>query len=245
MARINGKNKISGAIGAVVFRTFNGKQIIQSKGRKITQSQATRSSAREFRQCSTWAKGLRLSYESFLAAMTDSYMHGRLTAALYQTLRHNTTLLPGSRTPFTSDMSGLAGFEMNTNSPFAAYFLPEITVVFTAGGEVAVHCDGFVAKDAVTFPEGLVHAELLLYVMTTNLAQAAPVAAQHWLIPFALGDVVPAIDWLTAPLPADGLTTVAAKLLYYRDNTLTGKTYCNTKMLSPARILAVVNNVSG
>jgi hypothetical protein len=240
MARINSHNKITGALGTVVFRSLNQQQILQTRNRNIQQTLATQKSAKEFRQCSTWAKCLRQNLDSFLAGMTDSYIHGRLTGAVYAALRHNTAAPPGTRMPWNSDMSGLVGFEMNTNSPWATHFLPEIVVVPTPGGEVAVHCDGFVARDSVVFPTGVVRAELLLYVLTTDWVQPMPVATQHWSIPIALGEVVPAIDWVPAPVPSTGLTIVTAKLLYYHNNALTGKTYCTTKQMSPAQLLAVV-----
>ena len=66
MARLDNKRNFSGTIGNVVFRTLDGKQIVQSKEAFRKQTPATKISGSEFRQCSTWTKQLRASLTPFL-----------------------------------------------------------------------------------------------------------------------------------------------------------------------------------
>ncbi|MCZ8331617.1 MAG: hypothetical protein O9282_09925 [Flavobacterium sp.] len=241
MAQLKANNKISGAIGNVVFRTVNGKQIIQSKSGPIQQSDATKISGSEFRQCSQWAKILRNGYFSFLAGMTDSYIHGRLTAAIYKAILHNTTVPKGERTPQNSDMSYLNGFEMNTNSLFTSYFLPEITVTPTAENQIRVSIAPFEAKSAITFPPETTHVDLLLYAMATNFDTNAEIIQSHLLLPITKNQSLPETEWIVPAPPLGYLSTINAKLLFYQPNALTGRTDINTKQLSPAIIVSAKN----
>lgn len=241
MAQLKANNKISGAIGNVVFRTVNGKQIIQSKSGPIQQSDATKISGSEFRQCSQWAKILRNGYFSFLAGMTDSYIHGRLTAAIYKAILHNTTVPKGERTPQNSDMSYLNGFEMNTNSLFTSYFLPEITVSPTAANQTKVSIAPFEAKTAIVFPPETTHVDLLLYAMATNFDTNAEIIQSHLLLPITKNQSLPETEWIVPAPPLGYLSTINAKLLFYQPNALTGRTDINTKQLSPAIIVSAKN----
>jgi len=122
MAQLNNKKAFSGLIGNLVFRTLNGQQIVQSRPNKVKQTSNTKASASEFRQCSTWAKQLRLDLFAFLNNDTDSYMFRRLTGSLYNALMSNTLIPKGQRTPLNATMSDLVGFDFNSNSPFQDYF---------------------------------------------------------------------------------------------------------------------------
>jgi len=121
MARIDKKNLLSGALGNLVFRNLDGNQIVQSHPGSVKQTQATKASGSEFRQCSHWAKLLRYGLSNFIDKQTDSYMFSRFTGAVYKAIQKNITLPKGQRTPLNSDMSSLIGFEFNTHSPFTTY----------------------------------------------------------------------------------------------------------------------------
>ena len=167
MSRLSKKNIISGRIGNLVFREFNGKQIVQSRPEEVKQTKATQLSSSEFTQCSRWAKGLRLFLIPFLVGLTDSYMYKRFTGQLYSALQSNTDLPKGQRNPCNADMSALAGFEFNIHSPFVAYFFPALTATLDAQRRLTVTIPELEPKTEMVFAARTTQAELLVYVLAT------------------------------------------------------------------------------
>ncbi|WP_281297949.1 hypothetical protein [Flavobacterium limnophilum] len=238
MARIDKKSIISGSIANLVFRNVNGKQIVQSKPEKVNQTKATKLSASEFTQCSRWAKKLRISLIPFLVGLTDTYMYKRLTGQLYQALQTNTAKLKGQRTPCNADMSALAGFEFNTHSPFADYFLPNLAISLDSQRQLKVLIPEFEPKTEVVFAEQTYQAELVVYVLATNLEPDKAVVETHFILPIERQmDLVPATSWTSLPLPPDYFVLATAKLMYYNTNKFTARNYVNNKELNPACVV--------
>ena len=123
MARIDKNKFLSGAIGDLVFRNLDGKQVVQSKPDGVKQSRLTKLSGNEFRNCSKWAKMLRYNLNDFLAQQTDGYMYRRFTGQLYKALQSNTSLMKGERTPLNCHLEALvkAAWAAITASPVCAF----------------------------------------------------------------------------------------------------------------------------
>jgi len=162
MARLDSKNNIKGLVGNLVFKTLNGKQIIQSRPTHVRQTKATKASSAEFSLCSGWTKALRIGLHSFLVGLTDSYMYRRFNGQFYNALLSNTTIPKGQRTPLNADMSALAGFEFNSHSPFTHYFLPTITTTVEPQRQLTVTLPSFDPKAEMLFPDKTSKAELLV-----------------------------------------------------------------------------------
>jgi hypothetical protein len=126
MAKINDNKQFSGMVGKLVFRTLEGEQIVQSAPKKFKQSMLTQLSGLEFRQCSKWGRHIRIILHDFLARQTDSYMHRRLTSALYETILGNTQLPKGERSPVHCTMQAMTRFEFNIHSPWSEYVQIEV-----------------------------------------------------------------------------------------------------------------------
>lgn len=238
MARLSKKNIISGTTGNLVFRNLDGKQILQSHPGKIRQTQQTAASGSEFRQCSRWAKHLRIRLHSFLAGQTDSYMYRRLTGSFYNALLENTHLPKGQRTPLNVNMKALEGFEFNSHSSFREYFLPEITVVMDSNRQVQVTIPELEPKSQMQFPKKVSQAELVVYVCATRFELNLPQPDAFFILPINRHTAVqPETTWTSPTLPEGYFIMVAAKLLYYEENQFMGKKYSNSEILNPSRIL--------
>jgi hypothetical protein len=238
MARINKKNILSGRIANLVFRNVEGKQIVQSRPENMKQTLATKLSSTEFTQCSRWAKSLRISLIPFLVGLTDTYMYRRLTGQLYQALQSNTAMLKGLRTPCNADMSGLAGFEFNTHSSFADYFLPNVDVSLDSQRKLNIIIPEFEPKTEVVFAEKTYQAELVVYVLATNLEPNKAAIEAHFILPIERqATLIPETHWTSFALPADYFVLVTAKLMYYNTNMFTVKNYVNNKELNPACVV--------
>lgn len=238
MARISKKNIISGRIGDLVFREFNGKQVVQTRPEEMKQTKATQMSSSEFTRCSRWAKWLRLFLIPVLVGLTDSFMYKRFTGQLYTALQSNIHLLKGERNPCNADMSALAGFEFNTHSPFVAYFFPALTASLDAHRQLTVTIPAFDPKTEMVFAGRTTQAELLVYVLATNFDQTAPITEDHFILPIHKNTPLQATTLWTSPvLPENYFVLVTAKLLFYTTNTFTVKNYINSKEMSPAIVV--------
>lgn len=238
MARIGKKGILSGLVGNLVFRNLDGKQIVQSRPDGVRQTANTKASSGEFRQCSTWAKQLRMGLRSFLSEETDSYMYRRFTGAFYQALLQNKNFLKGTRTPFNCDLSALHGFEFNIHSPFKNHFLPPIAVQLNSDGNLRVSIPEFEPKNEMYFNRKHFNAELMLYVYTTTFTYNQPVIDATFSLSIANNySSVAATDWMSPVLPSGRFVLVVAKLFYYSNNPFTGKKYCNSKEMSPAMVV--------
>lgn len=240
MAQLNKNKSISGTIGNIVFREVDKKQILQAKPGPIKQTQETKASGSEFRQCSRWAKWLRLGLTSFLANHTDHYMYSRLAGQLYTSLQTNTALAKGVRTPLNSNMDSLGGFEFNTHSPFSEYFIPNITAILNDQNQVIITVPSFNPKTGMRFAKDTEKAELLLYVMATNFDHTSGYKDGYTILPIEKKEgTVAETVWTTPILPEGHLILVCAKLLYYNTTKFTEKNYVNSKECSPAMIIGV------
>lgn len=238
MARIGKKGILSGLVGNLVFRNLDGQQVVQSRPATIKQTKATKESASEFRQCSRWAKHLRMALNPLLTDETDSYMYRRWTGAVYQSLLSNTHLPKGQRTPFNCAMKDLEGFDFNTHSLFKDYFLSDIEVTLNTQGVVTIKVPEFDPKIQVVFPEKVTNADLVVYVYSTNLEYNQPLTDARFRLPIALNtSLVPETLWNTSALPSGQWVIVVAKLFYYSVNPFTERKYHNSKKMSPAMVL--------
>ncbi len=238
MARINKKGIISGKIGDKIFRNLNNQQIVQAKPDKVNQTKNTVVSSSEFRQCSSWAKQLRIGLHSFLNRHTDSYMYRRLTGKLYEAIFSNTSLPKGQRSLLNSNMNALVGFEFNTNSPFREHFKGDILVSVSSEREVIVNVSELQPRNQIKYSQITAQSELLLYVYSSNMILNTPVFDAYFSIQIDRNAVLqPEIIWTSPTVPEGHFILVVAKLMYYTNNKFTGKNYINTKELSPAKVL--------
>jgi hypothetical protein len=165
-------------------------------------------------------------------------MYKRFTGHFYTTLRSNTNLLKGERNPFNANMSGLAGFEFNTHSPFATHFLAEIAVSVEEQNQIKVVLPVLNPTTAMVFPKRIGAAELVVYVLATTFDQNKAVIEAHFTTPIVkYTPIEETITWVSPPIPNDYFIVVSAQLLFYEANAFTQKNYLNTKVLNPACIL--------
>ena len=238
MGQVIKKNIISGSVGNLVFRNLNGKQIVQSHPGKLKQTKATKASGSEFRQCSTWAKQLRIGLFPFLIDQTDSYMYRRLTGQFYNALLGNTHLPKGGRTPLNANMKDLEGFEFNTHSPFKDYFDAKITTVLDANRQLQITVPELDLKNQVLFPSKVYDAELVVVVYATPFDLYTKTVEASFVLPLEKNTTLAnETVWTSPPIPENYFMVVTAKLLFYTPNKFMGKNYLNSKTLNPSSIV--------
>ncbi len=244
MAHLNKNNFIVGRIGNLVYKEFNGKQIIQSRPEEVKQTKNTKRSSSEFIRCSKWAKRLRISLIPFLLGLTDSFMYKRFTGQMYLALLSNKNSIKEERTPFNADMSALNGFDFNSHSPFKAYFLPEISCEVNALNQVKVMLPAMNAKTDLVYASSCYQAELIVCVLAANFVLGSALVEHHFIVPLDSSDPIQAeTNWTSPALPENYFVMVSAKLLFFNNNVYSGKNYVNTKGLNPAMVVLASKTV--
>lgn len=118
MARIDHKGRIRGTAGAVVYRMYRGKNIVQGKPRKIRQTGGSIRASTEFGLSSSAAAVIRRAFE-------PAYIHrdgeavSRSTRQVYRSLRNSLTGSIGQRDLHDANLQDLVGMDFNGSSPLS------------------------------------------------------------------------------------------------------------------------------
>lgn len=228
----------SGKIGHLVGRVFNGKQVLQSIGKKPNQTEATKRSATLFGTNSSIAFWIRRILCN--NAEKDSKVNYRLNSALYAIIRQCHDKANNSFT-FTKDsFDELRGFEFNLSSPLAYYLSlkPQLRV---EGKHLIVTVPELQVPRRFKFPVNAVSCAPILDVLLYVPAEGA-----LWEVSYELeeinnvkGSVSPQEFSMNFPPGCIGL--VGISLFYYsKEHNL--KKMMNSKAFSPAAIVGAILN---
>jgi len=136
MAILHKNGNLSGRVGPVVYRTWKGATIVQTKPKKFRQTLASKESGKEFGLISSTAKVIRIAFNAAYEGY-DGKMINRFNSAVSSAVR-SSSLARGERDLHDGDLRGLQGFEFNTNSPLTSVMniLPESSL--TADGKLKI-----------------------------------------------------------------------------------------------------------
>jgi len=238
MATQGFKNQLSGTIGSVIFQQQYGKTVVRSKPAKVKQTQATRVSGNEFRYCSGWSKYLRLGLQPLWLGNTDSRVSQRLTSALYAALQHNTAQPKGERNWTNTSLESLKGFECNTHSPFEHYCKADSTAALTTNRTIQVTLPEMVTATSLIYPERCTDAELRACVTATDITTGKILTTEVKVFSLPKSTVTLSEQtWESGVLPTDSVLVVAAQIVYFGNNTVSGRYSLNHKSLNPGVLL--------
>ena len=238
MAKLGNKNQFRGAIGPVIFQERYGKQYARIKRKKIRQTNATKVSSSEFQYCSTWSKWIRIGLKPLWLSNTDPLVSQKLSGALYATLQKNTALPKGERNWSNTNMDGIKGFEVNTQSPFESYYKAEIGVELTAIRTLKITLPEIITAQVVRYPEDCTDAVLVCCITATKIPEGEllKTVSEHFALPkssVALNSII----YESQPLPTDCIIVVAAQLVFFKHNIVNGRYALNNKKINPSTLL--------
>ncbi|MGX5687609.1 hypothetical protein [Arcticibacter tournemirensis] len=118
MATIDIKGGIHGTAGSVVYRSYRGMNIVQSRPRRFKQTQASQEAAGEFGLISQASKVIREAFRPFYHHFHDGGMVNRMTAAVSRSIRGSRSRERGDRDLHDGELSFLEGLEFNEDSKF-------------------------------------------------------------------------------------------------------------------------------
>jgi len=153
MATIDNKGMVHGTAGAVVYRTYRGKNILQGKAKSFKQTEKTISSATEFGLSSSAAKAIRNAFEPafYFKDGTAAY---RSTQLVYRSILNNVSGEKGKRDLHDGDLSLLRGMDFNANSKLLEVMQMSHSVSKSADGLVHVTLGSLNTKTGIKRPKG-------------------------------------------------------------------------------------------
>ncbi|KAA8485363.1 hypothetical protein BDE36_2091 [Arcticibacter tournemirensis] len=128
MAVIDIKGGIHGTAGSVVYRSYGGMNIVQSRPRRFKQTEASQEAAGEFGLISQASRVIREAFRPFYHHFHDGGMVNRMTAAVSRSIRGSRSRERGERDLHDGELSFLEGLEFNENFKFsqALQFKPQV-----------------------------------------------------------------------------------------------------------------------
>ncbi|KAA8486692.1 hypothetical protein BDE36_0930 [Arcticibacter tournemirensis] len=138
MAVIDSKGGIHGTAGPVVYRSYRGMNIVQSRPRRFKQTQASQEAAGEFGLISQASKVLREAFRPFYHHFYDGGMVNRMTAAVSRSIRGSRSRERGDRDLHDGELSFLEGLEFNEDSKFSQVLQVKPQVRRNEKGQVSI-----------------------------------------------------------------------------------------------------------
>ena len=228
----------SGKIGHLIGRIVNGKQVLQSIGKKPRQTDGAKKSAELFGTNSSIAFWIR--HILCNNADKDSAMVNRLNSATYAVIRQCNDKTMDSFT-FTQDsFDSLRGFEFNLNSPLIKHFWikPQLKI---ENQQLNVTLPEFQVPKHLRFPMHAISCtpilDILLYV---------PSEGALWESSYELDEIkntkgTVSYQEFNVTVPPGCICFVGLSLFYYsKEHNL--KKMMNHKGFSPAGICGVILN---
>jgi hypothetical protein len=228
----------SGKIGHLIGRVLNGKQVLQSIGKKPNQTEGTKKSATLFGTNSSiafWIRRILCNNSD-----RDSSVTYRLNSALYAIIRqcHDKTT---SNFTFTKDsFDGLRGFEFNLNSPLVNYLWikPQLKIV---DKHLIVTVPEIQVPRRLKFPVSAVSCAPILDVLLYIPAEGALWEASYELEEISNIKGTVSSQEFSIDFPPGCIGLVGMSLFYYsKEHNL--KKMMNNKTFSPAGIVGAILN---
>ncbi len=229
---------ISGKIGHLVNRVVDGKQVIQGRGKKPKQTEATKKSAALFGTSSSVACWIRriLCHNSD----RDRTMASRMTSLTYAALRRCHNKETNGFTIRTDSFHTLDRFDFNLYSPLinSIWIKPQLKII---DNKLTITLPEIKILKHLKFPVGALFCipilDVFLYV---------PAEGGLWERSYELEEIRKAngtipLQEFTIDIPQGSICFVGISLFYYsKEHNL--KKMMNNKKFSPAGICGVIVN---
>jgi len=243
MAFLGKDHRITGSLGDLVFRTVNGRTIVQRKPEKhqVKQTKRTQQASSDFGRASTLAKKIRVGIQPFTRGFGDSHSFCRLRTQLQLAARTDNPAPLGEKNLWDGTPALLDGFEYNLHSPYEETCRISIRDVVLDAQRLHFTLDGFHPKQAITWPGGAEKAKVCFWISVHRREDDLPVYKE--LLPLAITPnnvMLPETRFSSQTLPAGGMLYLWGGILYYEYNSVLDWVCMNHKQLQPFRVLRVL-----
>lgn len=124
--------------------------------------QRTRENNSEFGRAGSAGKLLRLTFRNYLQNAADSKMVSRLTQAMMEIVKADTTSTRGQRNVLDGELELLEGFDFNIDGKLSTtLFLAYTATIDRVTGLLNIEIPVFVPANAISVPDGATHVRFV------------------------------------------------------------------------------------
>lgn len=238
MAFQDSKGLIRGAIGDMVFRVVNGKQVIQQRPKNRKRTEQDRERENLFSKASKQAAEIRGRLKPWLGSYCDSKMVGRFHGSCLRILNDLKRKNVESPDLYTADLEALQGFEFNINSPTHKYFLDKVCIDGTPETGLRMYLNELNTWGSLSYPRNSENVDLHLIVLhiPKDAISNFTVFSTKWMLP-RNKEIQESRSFEIGPIHTEGITLVLMQLLFFDLESKFGRVYKNDENLHPAKII--------
>jgi len=247
MASRDKDGKIRGKIDNIVYRGYNGKQIMQSIPNRVRQTFATKLSALEFGLAAVRAKAIRNIFDNVYEEY-DGNMARRLTATIAACIRASDKE-PGERDLHDANLSPLKGFVFNTDASFERLVAVNPTLDVSPNGTINFQLPPLSPMNDIVYPPNLLRPNACfgIYVVAFNFVESLLQVIDYTGFDVAEDEKEPRqIAWTCEKsLPKGYIVFVIFTLRYFSLNWLGQRVQTTDKSYYPSIVLDAFHVTDG
>ncbi|MBB4118727.1 MAG: hypothetical protein ACTJGD_08360 [Mesonia hippocampi] len=243
MAYLGKNNQITGSLGDLVFRTLDGKTVIQRKPQKnkIKQTERTQKAASDFGRASTLAKKIRIGIKTYSRDFSDSKSFCRLRTRLQLAACTDNPAPIGEKKLWDGKPKLLEGFEFNYHSPYERYCRIVIKDIALASQKLHIKLKAFQPKKAITWPIKANKAKLCFWMSVHRKKDDLSVQEELFSLEILPNNKIsPAINFVSNTINSSSIVYLWSGILYYQYDALLDWVCLNHKTLHPLRLQKVL-----
>lgn len=238
MAVQDSKGLIRGAVGNLIFKVVDGKQIVQVRPNSVKQTERTKKSSAIFGLCSSQATEIRGKLKPWMDGCCDRNVTARFLGSCLRSFKSEVNRHLESPNVIQANMAELTGFEFNVSSPLSNYLDGNISVFGEPEIGLRVKIPNFIPKKSLRYPVRCQNVVFKIIVFHSTLGvESSDVALQkEWVIEKdqdIQGEQIFDVD----PISTQGITMVLVQLLYFKNKSKVGKVFLNNKKLHPMQVV--------
>lgn len=238
MAIQDSKGLLRGAVGDLVFRVVNGKQVVQQRVSNPKMSKKALKRAKLFGTCSKQTSIIRGRLKPWLGSNYDSKMIARFQGRCFTILNAKANSENNKGDLYSTDLSALKGFDFNSTSPVSKYLLKELRVEGELETGLRVLVPELETSVDLIFPRICEQLDLHIVALHIPKDQVASFSTytKEWTLP-RNQQIQQERVFLIPPIQTEGITLVIVQLLFSDNKSKFGKVYINDKKLHPMQVV--------
>lgn len=238
MAVQDSKGLIRGAVGNLIFKVVDGKQIIQARPLNVKQSKKSKKSSKIFGLCSSQATEIRGKLKPWILGCCDGNVTARFLGACLRAFKSEVNNHLESPNIILADMNGLKGFEFNVSSPLSNFFDGSVSVFGEPDIGLRVKIPSFIPKESLRYPVQCQNVvfKIIAFHSTLGVKSSDVILQKEWIIEKDQNvheEMIFDID----PIPTQGITMVLVQLLFFKNKSKVGKVFLSSKKLHPMQVV--------
>ncbi len=238
MAILDNEGNLHGSEGNKVHRNVRGKNVVQAKPVHKNQTAPSIKTSIEFGLISNTARTLRIIMENIFN-WHDGQMGNRLNGVICNAFKGCESLPVNKRDFHDSELSSLAGLQLNLYSPLPLFLKIRPSVLWGGDGDLTVTLPPLISRQHVISPKSVlsIKSSIQVTLILVNFREDYyQIVAQQEEDIKAKG--MNTINWHFDPSIPDGCALlVFMSLQYYVEDAIQGRRNLNGEKLNPVELI--------